>query len=69
MNSIRNKNKIIHKENYAYLRKVGHTVFKWVAIGMTTLSVLLIAFLAFLYFSVMKHNERIEKGYQALFEG
>ena len=31
--------------------KVGHTVFKWVAIGMTTLSVLLIAFLAFYIFS------------------
>ncbi|HHD6549504.1 TPA: type VII secretion protein EssB, partial [Staphylococcus aureus] len=54
-----------YSQNYAYVRKVGHTVFKWVAIGMTTLSVLLIAFLAFLYFSVMKHNERIEKGYQA----
>ena len=53
------------KQSFDALVEVGHTVFKWVAIGMTTLSVLLIAFLAFLYFSVMKHNERIEKGYQA----
>ncbi|CAC8597197.1 essB [Staphylococcus aureus] len=40
------------------------TPFETKVIEAATLD-LLIAFLAFLYFSVMKHNERIEKGYQA----
>ncbi len=40
------------------------TPFETKVIEAATLD-LLTAFLAFLYFSVMKHNERIEKGYQA----
>ncbi|MCE7782230.1 type VII secretion protein EssB [Staphylococcus arlettae] len=54
-----------YTQNFAYVRKTRYTVFKWIAISVGVVAIGLLALLAYMYFSVMKMNDQVEKGYQA----
>ncbi|WP_274704564.1 type VII secretion protein EssB [Staphylococcus ratti] len=60
-----NKQQTIHQNQYTYVQKKYHALFKWGGIVATALTLALIAFLLYLYFSVMKHDAQVEAGYQS----
>ena len=59
-----NKQQKDYSQNFTYVRKRKFQIFKWLAIGASILGLLLIAFLVYLYFSVMKNHDQVEKGYK-----
>ncbi|PHK48483.1 type VII secretion protein EssB [Staphylococcus edaphicus] len=54
-----------YTQNFTYVRKTRYTVFKWLAIAVSIITIGLLAFLAYLYFSVMSTNKQVEDGYQS----
>lgn len=54
-----------YTQNFTYVRKKRYSIFKWLAITVSVITIGLIAFLAYIYFSVMKTNEQVENGYQS----
>ncbi len=54
-----------YSQNFTYVRKRRYSVFKWLAIGVSVIVVSLLAYLAYMHFSVMKTNEQVENGYQS----
>lgn len=51
--------------NFSYVRKKKYNIFKWLAIVMSVIGLVLIAFLAYLYFSIMKTDAQVEEGYRS----
>ena len=60
-----NKQEDKYKTHYMYVQKNRHTLYKWGSLVAAILSVGLLAFLAYLYFSVMKHDAQVEAGYKS----
>lgn len=60
-----NKQEEKYKTQYMYVQKNRHILYKWGSLIAAILSVGLLAFLAYLYFSVMKHDAQVEAGYQS----
>lgn len=54
-----------YRRNFSYVKRRNFTIFKAIAITMSVIGVILLAILAYLYFSVMKNNAQIEKGYKS----
>lgn len=54
-----------YTQNFAYVRKARYSVFKWLGIGASVVAILIIACLAYLYFSIMKTDAQIASGYKA----
>ncbi|PTI28143.1 type VII secretion protein EssB [Mammaliicoccus vitulinus] len=54
-----------YSQNFTYVRKTRYTVFKWLAIAFGVVTIALVAYLAYMYFSVMKMNDQVEKGYRS----
>ncbi|UXV34859.1 type VII secretion protein EssB [Staphylococcus sp. IVB6181] len=53
----------IYTQQYAYVPKKRFSIYKWIAIAAGVLAIVLAGVLLYLYFSVMKQNEIVEKGY------
>lgn len=65
LNEQYNKHQQDYEQNFTYVRKIKYNTYKWVAIGVTIIAVSLLAYLAYMYFSVIKTNEKIENGYES----
>nr|WP_240622381.1 type VII secretion protein EssB [Staphylococcus lutrae] len=54
-----------YKQHYTYVQKKRHALYKWGSVVATTLSLVLLAFLAYMYLSVMKYDAQVQAGYQS----
>lgn len=64
LNTQYNQQRDIYTHQYAYVQKKRFSIYKWIAIAGGVLTILLASVLLYFYFSVMKHNSVVEKGYR-----
>ncbi|MHD0398635.1 type VII secretion protein EssB [Staphylococcus simulans] len=64
LNAHYNQQNAIYRNAYAYIPKRRFNVYKWVAIVAGSLVLVFACIFAYLYLSVMKHDEIVAKGYR-----